>query len=111
MGGRTDTELSVLEQRKDMFESGELQRELIRRLSSPEAIETIGAFVAPPGVQRMVSLVEKFSTGVATFLQNPEVQSRLKAVHDVLTSPEMAEVVRALSERAAAGGGLETTRC
>lgn len=100
MGGRTDTESSLLEQRKDMFESGELQRELIRRLSSPEAIETAAAFVASPGVQRMASLVAKFSAGVATFLQNPEVQSRLKAAHDVLTSPEMAEVVRALSERA-----------
>lgn len=97
-----DKGLTVLEQRKAMFESGELQRELMKQLITPETLETIAGALASPAMKQLITFVQRFSSGVLKFLQTPEVQSGLKAIEGFMASPQLHQTITSAAELSAA---------
>ncbi|ERH60459.1 hypothetical protein O204_19340 [Pseudomonas simiae] len=98
----TDMSLTVLEQRKAMFENGELQREFVKQLITPQALEAISGFLASPAMKQVFAFQQRFASGVIKFLQTPEMQSGLKAIEGVAASPQFHQVVRSVAEFSAA---------
>ncbi|WP_144080550.1 SH3 domain-containing protein [Pseudomonas simiae] len=94
--------LTVLEQRKAMFENGELQREFVKQLITPQALEAISGFLASPAMKQVFAFQQRFASGVIKFLQTPEMQSGLKAIEGVAASPQFHQVVRSVAEFSAA---------
>jgi len=89
----TEKKPTALEQRRAMVESGEFQREFVRQLLTPQDLEAIGS-----GMKRLLSFREQLVSGLAGFLQRPEVGLGLQALHAALTSPKMGEIVQTLGE-------------
>lgn len=98
----TDMSLTVLEQRKAMFENGELQREFVKQLITPQALEAISGFLASPAMKQVFAFQQGFASGVIKFLQTPEMQSGLKAIEGFAASPQFHQVVRSVAELSAA---------
>ncbi len=98
----TDMSLTVLEQRKAMFENGELQREFVKQLITPQALEAISGFLASPAMKEVFAFQQRFASGVIKFLQTPEMQSGLKAIEGFAASPQFHQVVRSVAELSAA---------
>lgn len=98
----TDMSLTVLEQRKAMFENGELQREVVKQLITPQALEAISGFLASPAMKQVIAFQQGFASGVIKFLQTPEMQSGLKAIEGFAASPQFHQVVRSVAELSAA---------
>ncbi|WLG73575.1 SH3 domain-containing protein [Pseudomonas simiae] len=94
--------LTVLEQRKAMFENGELQREFVKQLITPQALEAISGFLASPAMKQVFAFQQRFASGVIKFLQTPEMQSGLKAIEGFAASPQFHQVVRSVAEFSAA---------
>ncbi|WP_460114205.1 SH3 domain-containing protein [Pseudomonas sp. H3_G03] len=94
--------LTVLEQRKAMFENGELQREFVKQLITPQALEAISGFLASPAMKEVFAFQQRFASGVIKFLQTPEMQSGLKAIEGFAASPQFHQVVRSVAELSAA---------
>jgi hypothetical protein len=94
--------LTVLEQRKAMLESGELQRELVKQLITPEALEGIAGFLASPAMKQLIAFQQGFASGVIKFLQTPEVQSGLKAIEGFMASPQLHQAIISAAELSAA---------
>lgn len=98
----TDKSLSVLEQRKVMFESGELQREMVKQLITPQALEAIAGFLASPEMKQLITFQQRFANGVIRYLRTPEVQAGLKAIEGFMASPGLQQAVRSTAELSAA---------
>jgi len=98
----TDMSLTVLEQRKATFENGELQREFVKQLITPQALEAISGFLASPAMKQVFAFQQRFASGVIKFLQTPEMQSGLKAIEGFAASPQFHQVVRSVAELSAA---------
>ncbi|MDF3239615.1 SH3 domain-containing protein [Pseudomonas veronii] len=92
----------MLEQRKVMFESGELQRELVKQLITPQALEAIAGFLASPAMKQLITFQQRFTSGVISYLQTPEVQAGLKAIEGFMASPQLHHAVRSAAELSAA---------
>lgn len=98
----TDKSPTVLEQRKAMFESGELQREFVKQLITPQTFEAIAGFLASPAMKQLITFQQRFARGVIKYLQTPEVQSGLKAIEGFAASPQFHQVVRSAADLSAA---------
>lgn len=75
-----DKSLTVLEQRKAMFERGDIARELVKLVLSQQ----------------------RFASGVIRYLQTPEVQAGLKAIEKIMASPQLHQAIRSAAELSAA---------
>lgn len=102
MEKETDKSLSVLEQRKVMFENGELQRELAKQMFTPQALEAITGFLASPAMKQVIAFQQGFASGVIRYLQTPEMQAGLKAIEGFMASPQLHRAVRSAAEFSAA---------
>jgi hypothetical protein len=93
---------TTLEQRQSLMESGELQREVLKQLISPETIERIGALVKSPVVQQIAAFQAAMVTSANTFIQKPEVQAFFRTVTQSIgtfaSSPQMGDAIRGISE-------------
>ncbi|MGG5290449.1 SH3 domain-containing protein [Pseudomonas shirazensis] len=102
MENETVEKQTVLEQRKAMFESGELQREFAKALMTPQTLERIARVLASPTMAQLITAQQRFAHGVIKYLQSPEMQSGIKAIERFMASPQLHQAVGSAAELSAA---------
>lgn len=97
-----DKSLTVLEQRKAMFDRGDFERELVKQLITPQTVEAIATFLSSPAMKQLITFQQRLASSVIRSLQTPEVHAGLKAIEGFMASPQMHQAIRSAAELSAA---------